>query len=79
MSVVYGGRIGAEFFVFFCWGVCWEAKFWSGSGGGGNFLLAKIGLVRELVGETPRWGYNNLEGKWWEDSAQSREPIISMR
>ena len=31
-----------------------------------------------MVGETSKWGSNILEGKWWGDSAQRPEPIISV-
>ena len=41
MRVVCGGGIGAEIFAVFGGGVCRGVYNWSGSGGGGNFLLVK--------------------------------------
>ena len=41
VSVACGGGIGAEFFAVFGEGVCQGITFWSGSGGGGGFLLVK--------------------------------------
>ena len=42
MRIVCGGEIGAIFFAFFGGGVCRGVPFWSGCGGGSDFLLAKI-------------------------------------
>ena len=54
MRVVCGGGIGAEIFAVFGGGVCRGVLFWSGSGGAGDFLVVKKGLVRELAGGTSK-------------------------
>ena len=56
MRIVCGGGIGADFFVFFGGGVCRGVTFWSGSGGGGDFLLAKNKVGTEVGRGTSKRG-----------------------
>ena len=73
-----GGVIGA-IFLFFWWGrlssgIILERKWW-----GWRFFAVKNWVGTSVGRGTSRRGENNLEKKWWGDSAQRPEPIISVR
>ena len=57
MRIVYGGGIGADFFIFFGRGVCRGVKFLNGSGGVAFFHWLKNKLVRSW------WGKHQNGGK----------------
>ena len=51
-----------QIFCVFGGGVCQGVKFWSGSGGGGDFVLAKIKLVRSWWGKYRNGGKISFRG-----------------